>query len=128
MTNNERKNQAAVFIPYRQNLAYAPFCHFPRRRKRCPSFFIKPTISTKIHPKGGSKSVRFSFCPKEEAKTAISDRDSKLLITVLYSRRYSYPRISPLFLCPLRFVSSNLLLCAPFSFCLKQADTLRSYS
>ena len=27
------------FIPYRQNLAYAPFCHFPRRRKRVMWYF-----------------------------------------------------------------------------------------
>ena len=47
-----------VFIPYRQNLAYALFCHFPRRRKRCRRFRDGFRFNEEFSPKEEARAVR----------------------------------------------------------------------
>ena len=63
-----------VFIPYRQNLAYALFCHFPRRRKRTTVIII---------------SVYSLFLPLSSLRDTLPIGESKIIVKRSYISEFS---------------------------------------
>ena len=65
-----------VFIPYRQNLAYAPFCHFQPLLSLCD---ISSASTEEFTPEGGSRRTiynlptgKYNFAKQNITATAIS--------------------------------------------------------